>query len=209
MHEIATPIPGIHTVQHQAIFFVGVRSTDTRQRGKSAGLADKNLHVAIENELADRDVVERRIGNIRARTFEHDPADGAIAKKIGHWLQLFLPDKRLQVEAECPLPDIDVMNDAVERCGAPGGIRCHAGVEQLDDRRTLIFGGVGVARGSDKVDENEIDIGRCQHMSDIVVRPDFPAIRDFSVESEEIVKQLAHMRGDAPRLLGFQIGGKS
>ena len=52
----------------------------------------------------------------------------------------------------------------------------------------MIFGDVGVARGSDKVDENEIDIGRCHHMSDIVVRPDFPAVLATKRRGKKIVE---------------------
>jgi hypothetical protein len=46
-------------------------------------------------------------------------------------------------------------------------------------------------------------------MSDIVARPDFPAISDLSVKGSEVVKKLAHAGNDSPRLLGFEVGGDS
>ena len=57
-----------------------VRCHVIRQGRKPTGVAYEDFDVAIDNKLADRDVVERRIGNIRARTFESDPTDDAIAE---------------------------------------------------------------------------------------------------------------------------------
>jgi hypothetical protein len=43
-------------------------------------VAYENFDIAIDNKLADREVVERGVGNIRARTFEGDSTNDAIAE---------------------------------------------------------------------------------------------------------------------------------
>jgi hypothetical protein len=72
------------------------------------------------------------------------------------------------------------MNDAIECRAALCGIRRHAHIEQHDNRRTFVFGDVSGAWVFDDIGEHEIYIGRSQDMPDIVVRPDFPVIRDIS-----------------------------
>ncbi len=95
------------------------------------------------------------------------------------------------------------MNDAIQGRVTFRGIRRHARIEQHDDRRTLFFGNVGGMGGFDDVGEDEIDIGRRQDMPDIVARPDFPAIRDLSIEGSEVVKKLAHEGSESPSIFGF------
>jgi hypothetical protein len=77
MHDIKARPPGFHGVDDQEIFFAQVRSLNIRQDGKPAGHAPEDGDVAIEDKLADCEVVERRIGNVGARTFENDPAERA------------------------------------------------------------------------------------------------------------------------------------
>jgi hypothetical protein len=74
------------------------------------------------------------------------------------------------------------MNDAIECRATLRGIRRHARVEQHDNRRTFVFGDVSGACRFVDIGEDEIYFGRSQDMPDIVMRPDFPAIRDISVE---------------------------
>jgi hypothetical protein len=40
-------------------------------------------------------------------------------------------------------------------------------------------------------------------MPDIVARPDFPAIRQLSVESSEVVKKLAHKGSESPSIFSL------
>jgi hypothetical protein len=89
------------------------------------------------------------------------------------------------------------MNDAIECRAALCGIRRHAHIEQHDNRRTFVFGDVSGACVFDDIGEHEIYIGRSQDMPDIVVRPDFPVIRDISVDGSEPVKKLAHVNRDS------------
>jgi hypothetical protein len=84
------------------------------------------------------------------------------------------------------------MDDTIEGHAAFLGICRHARIVHHDDRRALIGRNVGGARGFDEVGEDEIDIRRGQDMPDTIARPDFPAIRELSVESSEVVKKLAH-----------------
>src|ERR1700730_5571335 len=107
-------------------------------------------------------------------------------------MQLSLVEDRLQVEAEGLFPDIDIMDDTIEGRATFLGIRRHARVEHHDDRLALIGGNVGGTGGSDEVAEDEVDIRRGQNMPDIVARPDFPAIRELSVEEFEVVKKVTH-----------------
>src|SRR5580704_17513928 len=192
MHDSGAPLPGIHTVNHEPIYVGYVLCLDIRQGRKPTGVAYEDFYVAIDNKLTHRDVVERSIGNVRARTFESNPTADAIAEKIGELLQLSLVDDWLQVEAEGLFPDIDIMDDTIEGRAAFLGIRRHARIVHHDDREALIGGNVGGARGFDEVGEDEIDIRRGQDMPGIIARPDFPAIRELSVESSEAVKKLAH-----------------
>ena len=192
MHDSGPPLPGIHTINYEPIYVGYVLCLGIRQGGKPTGEAYEDFDVAIDNKLADREVIERRIGNVRARTFESNPTDDAIAEKIGELLQLSLVDDRLQVEAEGLFPDIDIMEDTIEGRAAFIGICRHARIVHHDDRRALIGGNVGGAGGFNEVGEDEIDIRRGQNMPGIIARPDSPTIRELSVESSEVVKKLAH-----------------
>jgi hypothetical protein len=71
-------------------------------------------------------------------------------------------------------------------------LRRRTRIEHHDDRRALISGNVGGTGGSDQFAEDEINIRRGQNMPDIVARPDFPAIRELSVEAFEVVKKVTH-----------------
>src|SRR5262245_43797514 len=64
MHESDARRAGFHVVDYEDIFFVEVFPTILCQDGKAAGHAPEDCDIAIENKLADRDVVERRIGNL-------------------------------------------------------------------------------------------------------------------------------------------------
>src|ERR1700722_17184837 len=99
MHDSGAPFPGIHTINHEPIYVGYVLCLGIRQSRKPAGEAYEDFDVTIDNKLTDREVVERRVGNVRARTFESNPTDDAIAEKIRELLQLSLVDDRLQVEA--------------------------------------------------------------------------------------------------------------
>lgn len=52
-----------------------------------------------------------------------------------------------------------------------------------------------------EVTEDEIDIRRGRNMPNIVARPDFPAIRELSVEDSEVVKKLAHEGSESPSIV--------
>src|SRR5262249_48506294 len=146
MHESDARCSGFHVVDYEDIFFVEVFPTILCQDGKAAGHAPEDCDVAIENKLADRDVVERRIGNLRARTFESDPTDGAIAEKIGYRSQFICHAERFQVEAEGRFPAIDIIDDAIAGRGTFLRIRRYARIEQHNDRCDVFIEGSEVVK---------------------------------------------------------------
>src|SRR5262245_34926596 len=64
MHESDARRAGFHVVDYEDIFFVEVFPTILCQDGMAAGHPPEDCDIAIDNKLADRDVVERRIGNV-------------------------------------------------------------------------------------------------------------------------------------------------
>src|SRR5262249_37814743 len=96
MYEIKAPLSHRDFVNKEKIFFVPVLSSGSRKAGKPTGHAHEDFDVAIENKLSDRDVVKRRVGNLRTRTFKNDPANGVATENIRDRLQFFPCNQRLQ-----------------------------------------------------------------------------------------------------------------